>query len=157
MSLYIALRNLITFLQQFGLLSCFKTLQVIGVLPLCYLENRDNNSSKITKRQEFCSCRKTDSGMEKPHKHRVYAESRWRKRWDSNPRAREDYLISSQARYDHFDTLPYLVLILESAKKCDSKCCTFDLSDNSPCMLFCKSFTSWETKLTLLHKTLSQI
>lgn len=33
----------------------------------------------------------------------------WRKRWDSNPRAREDYLISSQARYDHFDTLPYSV------------------------------------------------
>ena len=31
---------------------------------------------------------------------------RWRKRWDSNPRAREGYLISSQARYDHFDTLP---------------------------------------------------
>ena len=30
----------------------------------------------------------------------------WRKRWDSNPRAREDYLISSQARYDHFDTFP---------------------------------------------------
>ena len=30
-----------------------------------------------------------------------------RKRWDSNPRAREDYLISSQGRYDHFDTLPY--------------------------------------------------
>ena len=30
----------------------------------------------------------------------------WRKRWDSNPRAREGYLISSQARYDHFDTLP---------------------------------------------------
>ena len=29
-----------------------------------------------------------------------------RKRWDSNPRAREGYLISSQARYDHFDTLP---------------------------------------------------
>ena len=32
----------------------------------------------------------------------------WRKRWDSNPRARKDYLISSQARYDHFDTLPDL-------------------------------------------------
>ena len=31
----------------------------------------------------------------------------WRSGWDSNPRAREDYLISSQARYDHFDTLPY--------------------------------------------------
>ena len=32
----------------------------------------------------------------------------WRKRWDSNPRAREGYLISSQARYDHFDTLPFM-------------------------------------------------
>ena len=31
----------------------------------------------------------------------------WRKRWDSNPRAREGYLISSQGRYDRFDTLPY--------------------------------------------------
>lgn len=33
----------------------------------------------------------------------------WRKRWDSNPRAREDYLISSQARYDHFDNSPYSI------------------------------------------------
>ena len=33
----------------------------------------------------------------------------WRKRWDSNPRALADYLISSQARYDHFETLPYSV------------------------------------------------
>ena len=33
----------------------------------------------------------------------------WRKRWDSNPRAREGYLISSQARDDHFDTLPYML------------------------------------------------
>ena len=31
----------------------------------------------------------------------------WRKRWDSNPRYREVQLISSQSRYDHFDTLPY--------------------------------------------------
>jgi hypothetical protein len=30
----------------------------------------------------------------------------WRKRWDSNPRDLAVYLISSQARYDHFDTLP---------------------------------------------------
>ena len=30
----------------------------------------------------------------------------WRRRWDSNPRALADYLISSQARYDHFDTSP---------------------------------------------------
>ena len=98
MSFYIALLDLITFLQQFGLLSWFKTLQVMGVFQPCYLENRDNNSPKITKRQEFCSCRKTCYGMKKPHKHWVYAASRWRKRWDSNSRAREDYLISSHSR-----------------------------------------------------------
>ena len=40
-----------------------------------------------------------------PHGYWIF---RWRKRWDSNPRAREGYLISSQARYDHFDTLPYM-------------------------------------------------
>ena len=33
---------------------------------------------------------------------------RWRKRWDSNPRTLADQLISSQSRYDHFDTLPNL-------------------------------------------------
>ena len=38
-----------------------------------------------------------------PHGYWIF---RWRSGWDSNPRAREDYLISSQARYDHFDTLP---------------------------------------------------
>ena len=32
----------------------------------------------------------------------------WRKRWDSNPRYISVYLISSQGRYDHFDTLPYM-------------------------------------------------
>ena len=31
----------------------------------------------------------------------------WRRRWDSNPRYREVQLISSQSRYDHFDTSPY--------------------------------------------------
>ena len=36
----------------------------------------------------------------------------WRKRWDSNPRALADNLISSQARYDHFDTLPYRIFDL---------------------------------------------
>ena len=30
----------------------------------------------------------------------------WRSGWDSNPRALADNLISSQARYDHFDTAP---------------------------------------------------
>ena len=37
----------------------------------------------------------------------VACVSFWRKRWDSNPRYREVQLISSQSRYDHFDTLPY--------------------------------------------------
>ena len=39
--------------------------------------------------------------------HRLVCLLRWRKRWDSNPRYREVQLISSQSRYDHFDTLPY--------------------------------------------------
>ena len=39
----------------------------------------------------------------KPDKNRALG---WRKRWDSNPRYREVQLISSQSRYDHFDTLP---------------------------------------------------
>ena len=30
----------------------------------------------------------------------------WRSGWDSNPRAVSDKLISSQPRYDHFDTAP---------------------------------------------------
>ena len=37
-----------------------------------------------------------------------YWRTFWRKRWDSNPRTLADQLISSQSRYDHFDTLPYL-------------------------------------------------
>ena len=36
-----------------------------------------------------------------------FSALRWRKRWDSNPRAVARYLISSQGRYDLFDTLPY--------------------------------------------------
>ena len=34
----------------------------------------------------------------------------WRKRWDSNPRALADNCISSAARYDHFDTLPSIMI-----------------------------------------------
>ena len=33
----------------------------------------------------------------------------WRKRWDSNPRYVAVQLISSQSRYDHFDTLPNII------------------------------------------------
>ena len=32
----------------------------------------------------------------------------WRSGWDSNPRSLAAQLISSQSRYDHFDTAPYL-------------------------------------------------
>ena len=46
-----------------------------------------NKNRTFVRRQRFCFC--------------------WRKRWDSNPRYREVQLISSQSRYDHFDTLPY--------------------------------------------------
>ncbi len=35
-----------------------------------------------------------------------FARISWRSGWDSNPRALAGYLISSQARYDHFDTAP---------------------------------------------------
>ena len=38
---------------------------------------------------------------------RNYTVYTWRSGWDSNPRALAGYLISSQARYDHFDTAPY--------------------------------------------------
>ena len=34
----------------------------------------------------------------------------WRRRWDSNPRAVARKLISSQPRYDHFDTAAYQLL-----------------------------------------------
>ena len=36
-----------------------------------------------------------------------------RRRWDSNPRYVSVQLISSQSRYDHFDTSPYLSLDME--------------------------------------------
>lgn len=39
----------------------------------------------------------------------------WRRRWDSNPRYPEVQLISSQSRYDHFDTSPFLFSILISS------------------------------------------
>ena len=44
--------------------------------------------------------------------HILKIKRRW---WDSNPRAREGKTISSRSRYDHFDTSPYIdiVIILE--------------------------------------------
>ena len=60
------------------------------------------NSSKPG---DFRSERKKEKSRN-PHGYWIF---RWRSGWDSNPRAREDYLISSQARYDHFDTAPYML------------------------------------------------
>ena len=37
-----------------------------------------------------------------------YWRTFWRSGWDSNPRNLAVQLISSQSRYDHFDTAPYL-------------------------------------------------
>ena len=37
-----------------------------------------------------------------------YRRGFWRSGWDSNPRNLAVQLISSQSRYDHFDTAPYL-------------------------------------------------
>ena len=40
---------------------------------------------------------------------KTYCFFYWRCGWDSNPRYREVQLISSQSRYDHFDTTPYML------------------------------------------------
>ena len=40
----------------------------------------------------------------------VFSRLLWRRRWDSNPRALAGYLISSQGRYDHFDTPPCITI-----------------------------------------------
>ena len=41
----------------------------------------------------------------------------WRRRWDSNPRAVAGKLISSQPRYDHFDTSPCINLLIYCPKR----------------------------------------
>ena len=47
------------------------------------------------------------SGIEKAHRNSIkITVDLWRRRWDSNPRAVAGKLISSQPRYDHFDTSP---------------------------------------------------
>ena len=40
----------------------------------------------------------------------------WRRRWDSNPRGIAAKLISSQSRYDRFDTSAYFVFIAPPRK-----------------------------------------
>ena len=43
----------------------------------------------------------------------------WRRRWDSNPRGIAAKLISSQSRYDRFDTSAYLVFTAPRLEKCE--------------------------------------
>ena len=46
----------------------------------------------------------------------------WRRRWDSNPRTLAGNLISSQGRYDHFDTSPYEIFLRSQNFISDAKC-----------------------------------
>ena len=48
-----------------------------------------------------------EKGEKKPANTR-FTGFEWRSGWDSNPRNLAVQLISSQSRYDHFDTAPYL-------------------------------------------------
>ena len=77
-------------------------------------------------------------GIKKPLKTQCFQGFDWRRRWDSNPRYLAVHLISSQARYDHFDTPPcnnYSIFkVYDHRIAHHFECRTFDLSDNSPCI-----------------------
>ena len=61
--------------------------------------------TKIAEMPDF----KRFSGVEKVHRNSIkITVDLWRSGWDSNPRNLAVQLISSQSRYDHFDTAPYL-------------------------------------------------
>ena len=107
-SLQGSLLSLITFLQQFGVLSRFFASRRRTGKGRVIKENRDNICPKITKRPVFIAPAVLPVDMKKPRKHWVYAGFFWRRGRDSNPRGIAPKLISSQPRYDHFDTSPYL-------------------------------------------------
>ena len=66
-----------------------------------------------------------------PHGYWIF---RWRRVWDSNPRALADNRISSAARYDHFDTLPYHKYAVLGESHMISSAARYDHFDNSPCI-----------------------
>ena len=76
------------------------------------------------------------SGNKKTLENLAFPRVLWRRRWDSNPRYLAVHLISSQARYDHFDTPPcnnYSIFkVYDHRIAHHFECCTFDHSDNSP-------------------------
>ena len=60
----------------------------------------------------------------------------WRRRWDSNPRYPEVQLISSQSRYDHFDTSPFNNYLVFGANNMISSQSRYDHFDTSPFLFF---------------------
>ena len=65
-----------------------------------------------------------------------FVNASWRRRWDSNPRALAGYLISSQARYDHFDTPPWEIYSVFSTNNMISSQPRYDHFDTAAC-IFC--------------------
>ena len=94
-SLQGSLLSLITFLQQFGVLSRFFASRRRTGKGRVIKENRDNICPKITKRPVFIAPAVLPVDMKKPRKHWVYAGFFWRRGRDSNPRGIAPKLISS--------------------------------------------------------------
>ena len=65
----------------------------------------------------------------------VFSRLLWRRGWDSNPCALSRKLISSQPRYDHFDTSPCIPNVFHRVQECKKnvqetmKLCLFELSE----------------------------
>ena len=60
----------------------------------------------IRKASKFCK-----AAIKKSLPNVKLSSDTWRRRWDSNPRDIAVKLISSQSRYDRFDTSAYLIFI----------------------------------------------
>jgi mannose/cellobiose epimerase-like protein (N-acyl-D-glucosamine 2-epimerase family) len=95
-----------------------------ALLISCGCAANARKKSKQRQKNAYLSLKRRIRKREKVPKIRkntAFSALLWRKRWDSNPRAREDYLISSQARYDHFDTLPYILCVFFAFDKTQEK------------------------------------
>ena len=71
---------------------------------------------------------------------------KWRRRWDSNPRALSDNAISSRARYDRFDTSPGIFQLLTKLKVQSAKNETVQIFGNF-------LWKQLKTMLSNFHKT----
>ena len=81
-------------------------------------------SGECVRELQTSARRQTGTLPEKTEKawNRLIPGLSWRRRWDSNPRALADNLISSQARYDHFDTSPDVKLQGKLRKRTPDPC-----------------------------------